>query len=261
MAKAAEGDIERDREEGGALRPDPLPEPELRGLARIRSDLREGGLPQTVLAALVAWAITLAPAAFARSSPRSVVVLALFALLSGLGGPLLMTTRPQLARHIGISLFLVLAVTAWLIASPAIQPARMDPMRAAIGAVAWGVFALSWNERWTSKRAVEVDPQAPSLQARATLPRLAVPIAAIGVASGLAYIALAWRVREVDRGLMAHAVALVCAVAVITASASVAIGRGRRQVGGSRRITPHALRALILLVALAIGGAVILSLR
>ena len=39
-----------------------------RGLALVRRELRENGLPPTVLAALVAWAITLAPAAFSRSS-------------------------------------------------------------------------------------------------------------------------------------------------------------------------------------------------
>lgn len=257
MDTGAERDVTGSAGAGG----DPGPPEEPRGLARILPDLGDAGLPQTVLAALVAWAITVAPAALSRSSPKSSGALAVLALLAGLGGPLLVTKRPRLARYIGISAFLALATSTWLLSSPAIHPARLDPLRAAIGAVAWGVFALSWNERWAPKREVEVDPSAPVLQARATLPRLAVPIAAVGVATGLAYIVIAWRVRDVDRALVVHAVALVCAVAVISAAATVAIARGRRYEGGPRRLTTHALRPLIMLVALAIAGAVLIAVR
>jgi hypothetical protein len=223
--------------------------------------LQENGLPSTVLAALVAWAVTLAPAALARSAPRSAFIVALCALFAGVTGPLFARAFPPLARHIGISLFLVLATMTWLLASPTIQPFRLDPLRAAIGAVAWGVFALSWNERWTSTQKSEVDPFAPVLQARATLPRLAVPIAALGVAAGLAYLAIAWRVREVDRALLAHSLALVGAVAVVSSAATTAVSRDKRHMGGSRRFTLYALRPLILLIALAIGGAIVIALR
>jgi hypothetical protein len=233
-----------------------------RGLDRLRRELRENGLPPTVLAALVAWAVTLAPAALARSSPKSALFFAIVALLAGVSGPLLVTTQPRLARHIGISLFLALAALTWLLTSPTLQPARLDPMRAAIGAIAWGVYALSWNERWKKPaKQPAIDPHAPALQARSTLSRLAVPIAAIGVAAGLVYLVVAWRVRETDRALLAHAVALACSVAVITGAATVATARGRRSSSGTRRVTSHALRPLILLVALAIGGAVLIILR
>ncbi len=218
-----------------------------------------------MLAAFVAWSVTVAPAAFAKSAPGGgvAVALALFALLAGVGGPLLLAARPRLSRHIGITLFLALAVLTWLIASPAVQPSRLDPLRAAIGAVAWGVFALSWNERWTFKavEARDLDPQAPALLARATLPGFAVPIAGVGVVGALAYIALAWRVRDADRALMAQAVALICAVALVTSAATVAIARGKRRVGGSGRLTPQALRSLILLVAAAVAGALVIALR
>jgi hypothetical protein len=239
-----------------------LPDPDAdRGLARIRRELRESGPPPTLLAAVVAWAITLAPAALARSSPRSAIFTAVAAVLAGVLGPLLLSVHPRLGRHVGISLFLGLGTITWLLTSPTIQPARLDPMRAAIGAVAWGVFALSWNERWKSKMQPEVDLQAPALQARSTLPRLAVPIAAVGILAGLGYLAVAWRVREVDRALFAHALALGCSVAVITSAATVAVARGRAPQASSRRLTAQALRPLILLVALAVGGAIVIVLR
>lgn len=231
-------------------------------LERIRRELRENGLPPTVLAALVAWAVTLAPAALARSSPSSALFCAILALFTGTSGPLLVTTHPRLARHVGISLFLALAVLTWLLTSPTLQPARLDPMRAAIGAIAWGVYALSWNERWKKpKKQPDIDPNAPALQARSTLPRVAVPIAAVGILAGLTYLSIAWRVREVERALLAQSLALACAVAVITAAATVATSRGRRQTSSARRLTSHALRPLLLLVALALGGAVLIIFR
>ncbi|HLM74628.1 MAG TPA: hypothetical protein VK459_18100 [Polyangiaceae bacterium] len=244
-------------------KPTALPDPEAdRGLARIRRELRENGPPPTLLAAIVAWAITLAPAAISRSSPRSALLFAVAAVLAGVTGPLLLPVHPRLGRHVGISLFLGLATLTWLLTSPTLQPARLDPMRASIGAVAWGVFALSWNERWKSKMLPEIDAQAPALQARSTLPRLAVPIAGIGILAGLGYLSIAWRVREVDRALFAHALALGCAVAVITSAATVAVARGRASSSSSsRRLTAQALRPLILLVALAVGGAVLIVLR
>jgi hypothetical protein len=41
----------------------------------------------------------------------------------------------------------------------------------------------------------------------------------------------------------------------------VAIARGRRTPGGARRLTPYAVRPLLLLVAFAVAGAIIMALR
>lgn len=244
--------------------PPPVNGPELPAspLARAAAALREVRTLQGMLAAVLAWSITVAPAAFARGSAPWAKVLALLALPCGALAPLLMPARRRLARHLGITAFLVLAVLSWLLASPAIQPARLDPVRAAIGAVAWGVFALSWRDRWPSGASPEPDPDAPSLLARAHLPSLAAAIAGAGAVCGLVLLVLAWRVREADRALLAQAVAIATAIAVITAAAEVAVGRGRRQAGGgARRLTPTAVRPLLLLIAFAIAGAVVMALR
>lgn len=237
------------------------PMPVAGSTARLERGLREGRAPQAVLAALVAWTITVAPAAFARGTPVSARIAAILAVLCGVVAPLLAVVHRRLARHLGISVFLALITLAWLLASPALQPARLDPVRAAIGAVAWGVFALSWRDRWLVRREPEPDPDMPVLQARAHLPPLAVLIVGAGSLAGLGLLVLAWRVRDPDRALFAQSAAIAGAVALISGSSAVAVARGRRQSKGTRRLTSHAVRPLLVLIAFTLLGAVLMMLR
>jgi hypothetical protein len=234
-------------------------------IVRLVGDLLGGGAPgQTMLSALVAWAITVAPAAFSRVGAPYARLLSLVALATGVAGPLLRRERPELGRHLGITAFLALCTGAWLGASAALQPARLDPLRAAVGAVAWGAFALSWRDRWSeAPRNVEPsrDGERPLLQARTTLPRGAIPIAAAGVVAAIVLIVLAWNVQDADRALAAHAIAVACAVSVITVAAAVAVNRGKRSSRGSRRFTAPAVKAVLTLLVLVVAGVAILALR
>jgi hypothetical protein len=232
-------------------------------LARIAADMRAGGPPmQTLLASFVAWSVTVAPTALSRAVPRSALAFAALSLVSGVSGALLRGPRPSIARHLGISAFFVLSTLTWLLGSAAIQPPRLDPLRAAVGAVAWAAYALSWRDRWEAQKSEPAaDPGAPVLQARATLPPAAIPVAVIGVAASLVYVVLAWSVRDGERALAAQALSIACAVAVITVAASVAVDRGKRPARSSRRVTAHAARALLLLVVVAVGGAAIMIFR
>jgi hypothetical protein len=230
--------------------------------SRLAVELREGTTPPTLAAALIAWAVTLAPSGFARGASSWAAVLCVGALAAGLGGPLLARTRPRAGRHVGISAFAALATATWLAASPTIHPLRLDPVRGVFGAMAWGVYALSWSERWSSHtQAVPTDPDAPLLLPRVALPVLATSVSALGVALALLYLMLAFRVRDPDRALVSQAAALACAVAVVTASGVVATARGKQWSKSGRRLTPLVVRALLLLVTTAIAGAVMTALR
>lgn len=237
------------------------PEAPLPGAARF--DLGRGGgrAPQALLAAIVAWMITVAPAGFGRGAPVFASIAAALAFLCGVAAPLLAATHRRVARHLGISVFLALVTLTWLLASPSLQPSRLDPVRAAIGALAWGIFALSWRDRWDVRRQPEPEPDAPLLQARAHLPPLATVIVAFGALVSLAILVLAWRVRDPDRALLAQAVAVACAVALITAASGVAVARGRRHTAGARRLPHRAVRHLVVLIVFAVLGAVAMTLR
>jgi hypothetical protein len=223
---------------------------------------RDAKTAQAGLAAVLAWSMTVAPAAFARglASPRLAGALAVVAIGCGVGGPLLAARDKRLGRHLGVTVFLSLSVMTWLVAAQAIAPARLDPTRGALGALAWGIFALAWSDRWQRPGAGAVDPSAPALVARAALPPLAVPIAAAGALAGVVLLVLAWRVRDPERAVVAQALTALCAVAVMSAAASVAIGRGKRATG-SRRLGVHATRPLLILAAFAVAGAAVIALR
>jgi hypothetical protein len=236
-------------------------------------ELREGSTAPTLTAVVIAWALTLAPSGFGRGASWPATVLCVAALGAGLGGPLLARTgvtagasppnpRARMGRHVGISLFVALATATWLVGDHAIHPLRLDPIRGLFGAVAWGVFALSWSERWGSSAEAEpIDPEAPLLLPRAALPMLATTIATVGVLLALAYLALGFRARDPDRALVAQAVALACGVAVVVAAGVVATARGKHRPLSGRRLTPPVVRALLLLVTTAIAGAVLTALR
>ncbi|AUX31128.1 MULTISPECIES: hypothetical protein [Sorangium] len=235
------------------------PEPAQPGAGR--RGLGEGRAPQALLAAVVAWMITVAPAGFGRGAPVSASVAASLAFLCGIAAPLLAASHRRAARHLGISVFLALVTLTWLLAAPSLQPSRLDPVRAAIGGIAWGLFALSWRDRWEVRRPPEPDPDVPLLQPRAHLPPLAAVIVAFGALVSLAILVLAWRVRDPDRALLAQAVAVACAVALITAASGVAVARGRRHTAGARRLTHRAVRQLLVLIVFAVLGAVVMMLR
>ncbi len=230
---------------------------------RERGVLRLGD-PTTLpmlLAGLLAWSITVAPAAFGHGSGLRSTALGVLDLLAGVLGPALVAARPRLGRHVGISAFVALATLAWLSSSLAIHPQRLDPIRGVFGALAWGVFALSWSERWAKSPPVPTDADAAALQPRTTLPRLAVPIASAGVAAAIVLIALAWRLVDPDRALVAQAVAVGAAVGVVSAAATVATSRGRRRSSSGRRFTSAAVRNLVLFAVVAVAGAILVALR
>lgn len=210
---------------------------------------------QTLLAAIVAWLASLAPIAYGRAATPLATVLATAAIIAGLAGPLLIERSPPLSRHVGISVYVALSVATWLASGPVVDSQRLDPLLGALGAASWGIFALAWSDRWNIPTPPDPPKSLASLPARATLPRTTLPIATFGVCAGLALLGLGWAIRDHDRALVGQAAALACAVAVITAGAAIAVGRGRSTYVSSG-LSRSALRALALLVVLVVVGLV-----
>jgi hypothetical protein len=225
--------------------------------------LKSTRTPQTMIAAVVAWAITVAPAAFSRGSAGAARACAVLALACGLLGPLFLGERRRIGRHLGITAFLAFSLGAWLLSLHALHPVRLSPFRAATGSVAWAIFALSWREVWpTPPDAREQEAQVAPLQPRASLPRVSIPILTAAVLAALFLVLAAFRTREAERGLVAQGVAVACGIALVTGAATIAttIAKDRPSAAG-RRFTGPVVRALVLLVAVAITGALYILLR
>lgn len=223
--------------------------------------LAETGVVQRVLCATFAWSVTIAPAAFSRAGSLPAQGLALACLGAGIAGPALVPTQKRVGRQLGITVFLALATVVWLLTPSAIDPARLDSVRAGIGAIAWGVYAFSWGEPWRFRTEAPQDDVGGVLRARSTLPPGAVPIAGLGVLAGLALLVVGWSVRDSSRALLAQAASIGLSVAVVSVSAQVAISRGKGRRSSSASLPREALRAILALLVVALLGAALLVLR
>lgn len=203
------------------LEPDPdvedaLPAPSWRFEAR--------GLATVLLPGLYAWGATVAFPAFASRVASPVArFAALGALVALLIGPILGRRRLRLGRAIGVLGFIGMAAAGWGALGAQLRN-QLDPVRAALGALAWGLFALGWGSFPVRTRLPEDDPQAVGAgrsQPRARLPRV-VSVAFGGLlAAALALPLLAWRVEKDGVALLAHAASLAGAVALTSVGARV----------------------------------------
>src|SRR5689334_5634397 len=105
----AAADTKLARNDGDAVEAADDPAPR----SRLADELRESSTPPTLAAAIIAWALTLAPSGFGRGASLLAGFLSVTALAAGIVGPIVGRAKPRLGRHIGISLFLALATATW----------------------------------------------------------------------------------------------------------------------------------------------------
>lgn len=212
-----------------------------------------------LLPGLYAWVTTVAYPAAHPGAPLACRVAAGLALIALVAGPLVAARRARLGRAVGIFGFLVPTVAAWVFAGPLISAERVDPVRAAAGALGWGLFVLGWGSVRKTGFVPEEDPRAlpgDELPARAELPRGAVLVLALAVAGAVLPALLAWRVVRAEHALLAQAVALACGIATVSVGAEIALLRGRwRPIEPpaqrlSRAAVPLTLLGIVLVVGL-----------
>lgn len=178
-----------------------------------------GGLATILLPGIYAWGATVAWPAFASngSSPvaRTAVAVAAILLFSG---PLVARRHLRIGRALGVLGFVGASAAAWGALDTAIRPPQLDTVRGALGALAWGLFALGWGTFPGRTRLPEEDPHAVltgRLAPRARLPRSTSAAFAGLLATGLALPLLAWRVERPGVALLAQAAALAGSVALL----------------------------------------------
>jgi hypothetical protein len=192
-----------------------------------------------LLPGLLAWISTVAGPAFERGVGAGPRVFAALALAAMVAGPLLSGARPRVGRAVGIHGTVAACLVTWLWLGPRVSVQHLEPVRAAIGAVAWVLFAFGWGAV-RGRGVPEDDPRAilgDPLPARSRLPRGATAVFAVGLLGAAATLFAAWRVGRPSHALLAHAVAIVCAVALVSGAATVAVDRQ-----GWRPVTPPAAR-------------------
>jgi len=185
-------------------------------------------LGAVLLPGLYAWGATVAWPVFshrAASLPaRGGAVAALLALFSGLA---LARSHPVAGRATGVLGCLGCSAVVWGALGNALQGSELDPVRAALGALAWGLFALGWGGFPARPPPVEeLELGAPGrLQPRGRLP-LSVRLGFVVLVSfAVSLPLLAWRVERPGVALLAHATALAGSVGVLNVGTRILLAR------------------------------------
>jgi hypothetical protein len=212
------------------------------------------------LPGVYAWTATvLYPASLhgASSSARIVAGMALLALVAGVA---VGRRRPSLGRALGLHGFVMLCVFSWVLLGSIIAVDRLEPTKAAVGALGWVLFAFGWGGSREPEHVPEDDPRVlpgEPLAPRGRLPRGAVLVRSLAIAGAALPLLFAWRVTRSAHALFAHAVAIGCAVALVSAGADIAVRRGRwAPVEPPMRRLGHAAASLTILVVVMVVGVI-----
>lgn len=218
-----------------------------------------------LLPGLLAWVATLGTPVSERGVSTWPRLTAGAALVAMVVGPLLLGAHPRLAKAIGIHAMMALALATWLLLGPVVGVAHLEPVRAAIGAVAWVLFAFGWGAVRSRGRVPEDDPRVlpgDPLPARSSLPKGATAVLVVGTIGAAATLFSAWRVTRPSHALLAHAIAALAAIALLTTAARIAVDRQ-----GYKPLTPPlsrvsaAARPLALLALVVAVGSIWMLLR
>jgi hypothetical protein len=184
-----------------------------------------GGLAAVLLPGVYAWGATVAYPTFSAKAVSPVArVAALCALLALGAGPWIARRWLRAGRALGVLGFAGFSAAAWGALGDELRAPRLDPVRSALGALAWGLFALGWGNFPSRTRLPEDDPHA--LLTSRLPPRARVPLGVqLGfgalLATSVALPSLAWRIERAGLALLAHALALAASVALLSVGSRV----------------------------------------
>jgi hypothetical protein len=209
-----------------------------------------------LLPGLYAWVATVAALASQRGTPMLSRLTALTALVALVAGPLVALDRPRLGRVLGVHTFVALCIATWALLGPGVSVTRLDPTRAFLGALGWGLFAFGWGTLRNVGSVPEEDPHAilgPPLPQRGRLPRGAAALLAVSVVSAVVVLLLAWTIDRPSHALFGHAAAVLAAIALVSAGARIAVSRSEPRVPTSPRQRLDAAARPLAAVALALS--------
>lgn len=197
-----------------------------------------------LLPGVYAWAATVLYPASLRGGSVLARIAAGAALASLLSGVALARRRAVIGRALGLHAFVALCVLTWVLLGSLVSVDRLEPTKAALGALGWVLFAFGWGGSREPQHVPEDDPRAlpgEPLEPRGKLPGGALPVLGIAITGAALPLLFAWRVTRSAHALFAHAVAIGCAVALVSAGAEIAVRRGKwapvepqtRRLGGA----------------------------
>lgn len=241
-----------------------------------------GASAQAAIPGLYAWAITVAPAAWSSGAPMLAKAAALMGVIALITAPFVeggggatsdvvehnqkkrpffdrigSWTGPMWARTWSVWGFVLSSALVWALAPSALSSARLDGLRGAMGMVGWALFAFA-----SAGPALKADLSSPariiastSMKPRSEIPRFDGIYVVVGVILAFGMQAIGWGVAVPERAVLVRLVTVVCGIAVIGGTTSIALARhGTRQPASRRRRLRRGLPWLVLLAVVMTAG-------
>lgn len=171
-------------------------------------------------------------------------------------------TGPTWARIWSVWGFVLSSAIVWALAPSALSAVKLDGVRGALGVVGWALFAFA-----SAGPALRADPEAQrrivagsSLKPRSELPRGDGIYVAVGVCAALAMQGIGWGVAVPERAVLVRLVTVVCGVAVLGATTSIALARHATRTPASRALRLRRALPWVVMLALVLGSGVAVSL-
>jgi hypothetical protein len=220
-----------------------------------------GPSAQAAIPGVYAWAVTVAPAAWARGAPLLPKVVAVFGL-GMLGAAAILERRSgvtradQLARVCSVWGLVLSAALVWALSPAALSPFRMESARGVAGMIGWALFAFASAGPSLKRDPAEAERAtlAASLKPRAKIPRGDRLYLVGGILGAIAIQLVGWKVTVPERAVLVRLVTLAAGLGILGGATSVGLARHQPRAPLSRR--KRTRRALPSLVMLAIVGAV-----
>jgi hypothetical protein len=216
---------------------------------------RTSAAAQASVPGIYAWAVTVAPTAWARGARPIAKIASMVALL--LLASSVLRERP---RSLGVGAvrgasfwgFVVASAVVWAAAPQGLSSLRVDTPRGLAGMLAWALFAFASATPVVSTRLEEPEHPAdqPPLAPRHRLPRGDLAYVAAGGLLAAVLQVEGWRIVSPERALLQRLVALAAGLALIGAMTQV--GLLRHTLRGPRAPAGRLRRALPTLVVLGI---------
>lgn len=179
-----------------------------------------------------AWLITVFATAWAAGNGWALLC-AIAALAHLWGGVWWSQSRAALGRGIAMVGFLGFSAGTWLLQGEALHVANLEPIRSALGALGWLLFALSWGSVRQPGSNPEDDPRfvrgAEVLVPRRALPRATVLTFALTIVCAFAPWLAAWAVVRREHALLAHALGLGSAMWILAGGSQIAVSLGAQR--------------------------------
>jgi hypothetical protein len=215
-----------------------------------------GPSAQVAIAGAYAWAVTVAPVIGSRGASIAAKLAAgaaLVALVVGVAARRWWKGRAGLAS---LAAFTGTSILAWMLAPAVLRPSAIDTLQGLAGMLGWGLFALAsagpaLGDRLEPARVVDEAP----LEGRRELAGGDALYLAGGTALALALQCSGWDLADPERALLARLVAIASGLAVIGASAEIALARhDARRPRSAKARWRSAAPAMALLGVLALSG-------